>query len=204
LAAALPGWQIPAVPGPPSRRPGPRPRLDPADAGLQACPLGAQVLPGEPDLVPLVRGNRPGHRDDDCAVSARFRAARDCGWPARPAAPQRTGRRGLPERPQVRAYRRSTASSGGTAAAGPAPAATWRGARMHGYRAQEPVTSPPPADGGLQASVRYSEMTTRSAYVSYMLSLSKTRWISERSNPNGTSAGAARPARRPRSRRGPG
>jgi len=37
-----------------------QPRLDPADAGLQGVPFGAQVLPGQPVLVFAGAGDRPG------------------------------------------------------------------------------------------------------------------------------------------------
>ena len=51
---------IPARPPGRGARRNSQPGLDPDDAGQQACPVGAQVLPGQPDLVVAGPGDRPG------------------------------------------------------------------------------------------------------------------------------------------------
>ena len=58
-----------------------QPGLDRADAGPQAGLSGAQVLPASRTWFSLVRVIAPAHRDDETAVSARFRPARDTAFP---------------------------------------------------------------------------------------------------------------------------
>ena len=64
---------------------------------IRACRLAfcpRRFCPASRTWSSLVRVIAPAHRDDDSAVSARFRAARDTAWPLASSRPRRTARPG--------------------------------------------------------------------------------------------------------------
>ena len=154
LGVPLGGGGVPARPaGLPARRDR-QPGLDPADAGLQAGPPGAQVLPGQPDLVLAGAGDRPG------PPGRRLRGQRPL--------PHRPGPRPAPrvqpplsapggkvppgQRPQVPAHRpqhglvpRATGAAGPAPARLPAPPP--RTARQPAAGNQSPARHPAPGAG---------------------------------------------------------
>ena len=148
LGVPLRWRRVPARPAwLPARRDG-EPCLDPADPGLQACPRRTQVPFGQARTwSSLVRVIAPAHRDDDLAVSARFRAARETARPfasSRPSA-HRAARSPPASDPRWLPAARSTASSCGDTRSrvrtrAPAGAAATNGAAI----GPQPAHPPPP------------------------------------------------------------
>ena len=138
------------VPAHPARLPARRdrqPGLDPADPGLQAGLSARRFCSASRHWSSLVRVIAPAHRDDDSAVSARFRAARDTARPfasSRPSA-HRAARSRPASDPRCAPAARSTASSARRPAAGSAPAPRPGQPPRTGRRspaARSPVTTP--------------------------------------------------------------
>jgi hypothetical protein len=137
-----------------------------------------------PQASSLVRVIAPAHREEDSAVSARLRAARDRAWPRASSRPwaHRAARSRPASDPRWRPAARSTASSCGEGRSrartrAPAGAAATNGAAT---RRSDPVTSPPPPGPPASRCAHIRKLPPSQDNCSYMLSPSATHRISQR------------------------